>query len=107
MYSRFDHVAVVWAGGVPRLPAGVDGRRCVQVAESHDHAHGGQLVLEQIILISEYRANELFELQTARGPLKVTFRFTFVEHAAETRVTYTWIAHLSRLFRFTHPLLTR
>lgn len=63
--------------------------------------------LEQTILISEYRANERFEIQTARGPLKVIFRFTFAEHAGETRVTYTWIAHLSQLFRFTHPLLTR
>ena len=63
--------------------------------------------LEQIIRISEYRANERLELQTVRGPLNITYRFTFVEHAAETLVTYTWTGHLSQVFHFTHPLLTR
>ena len=63
--------------------------------------------LEQIIRISEYRANECLEFQTERGPLTITFRFTFARQAAETRMTYTWIAHLSEIFRFTHPLLSR
>lgn len=63
--------------------------------------------LEQIIRISEYRPNECLEFQTERGPLTISFRFMFAEQDAATRVVYSWTAHLSEIFRFTHPLLTR